>query len=377
MNDVIKKISINPQLGVTLAHQVKEQFTWLIVSGMIKPGDRLPSVRHLADYLNINLHTVRNAYALLESNGLVATRQGWGTKALTPDPLRIAESLNKIRSHTVGMILPSLSQPVYHDLLRGIQEIADSNQTMIFVCNTFDQSTLAWRYLNQLLSKGVDGIIVVSEDIEQYMPGESDLSLNKSLGIPFVSVDLPRSKGYSVAMDLEAVGYQATKHMIQHGHQRIGLITYGFESVDYRLEDHGYHRALKEAGIVNDSGLIAPVQGFNAAEGKQAADRLLKLPQPPSAIFAISDSMAVGAMQAIKAAGLRIPEDIALIGFNDIPIASMLDPPLTSFSMPSYSMGTEAMKMLMSLIQGKKPKRRKIILPTPLVTRQSCGCRNE
>jgi len=377
VDNIIKKIFINPHRGITLAHQVKGQFAWLIVSGIIKPGDRLPSIRHLAKHLNINLHTVRNAYSMLESDGLVVTRQGWGTKALSPDPLRIAQSLNKIRSHTIGVIIPSLSHPVYHDLLRGIQEIADSDQSMIFVCNTQDQSTQAWRYLNQLLSKGVDGIIVASQDIEQYQTGESDLPLSKSLGIPVVSVDTPKSKGYSVNMDLEAVGYQATKHLIGHGHQRIGLITYGFESVDYRLEDLGYKRALQEAIIENDPTLIAPVQGFNPAEGKQAADRLLKLPQPPSAIFAISDYMAVGAMQAIKAVGLHIPNDIALIGFNDIPISAMLDPPLTSFSMPSYRLGTEVMKMLMSLIQGKKPKRNKIILPTPLVTRQSCGCKIE
>lgn len=374
MDNIIRKITINPQRGVTLAHQVKGQIAWFIVSGIIKPGERLPSVRHLAEYLNINLHTVRNAYAMLESDGFVATHQGWGTKVLTPDPLRIAESLNTNRSHTIGVILPSLSHPVYHDLLRGIQEIADSDQSMVFVCNTQDQSTQAWRYLNQLLSKQVDGIIVASQDIEQYQTCGSDLPLSESLCVPYISVDTPNSKGYSVDMDLENVGYQATKHLIQHGHQRVGLITYGFESVDYRLEDLGYKRALQEAGYLNDPTLIVPVQGFNAADGKQAADRLLKLPQPPSAIFAISDSMAMGAIQAIRAAGLHIPDDIGLIGFNDIPLAAMCDPPLTSFSMPSFSMGTEAMKMLTSLIDGKKPPRRKIILPTPLVTRQSCGC---
>ena len=377
MDYILNQISVNPQRGVTLAHQVKQQITWLIVSGMIQPGVRLPSIRRLAEHLSINLHTVRNAYSLLESEGLVETRQGWGTKALAPDPLRIARMSATIRSHTIGVIVPSLINPVYHDLLRGIQEIADNDQSMIFVCNTQEETSQAWRYLNQLLSKQVDGIIVASQNIEQFIPEESTPPASKSIGVPLVSVDCPDSSSYSVSMDLEAVGYQATKHLIQHGYQRVGLITFGFEKAKYRLEDHGYRRAFQEAGIQIDPDLIEMVQGFDPADGKQAANRLLKLPQLPSAIFAITDQMAMGAMQAIKAAGLRIPQDIALIGFNDIPVAAMLDPPLTSISMPGYRMGIEAMKLLTSLILGKKPKRRKLILPTALVIRQSCGCRDE
>ncbi len=144
----------------------------MIVSGRIKPGDRLPSVRRLAEYLNINLHTVRNAYSQLESEGLVETRQGWGTKALAPDPMRIAQSSGTTRSHTIGAIIPSLINPVYLNLLQGIQEIADNDQSMIFICNTQDEPSEGWRYLNQLLSKQVDGIIVASQDIEQYIVGE-------------------------------------------------------------------------------------------------------------------------------------------------------------------------------------------------------------
>lgn len=377
MDNIISQISVNPQRGVTLAHQIKQQITWLIVSGLIKPGDRLPSVRRLAEYLNINLHTVRNAYSLLESEGLVETRQGWGTKALAPDPLRIAQISATIRSHTIGLIVPSLINPFYHELLKGIQEIADNDQSMIFVCNTQDEPSEAWRYLNQLLSKQVDGIIVTSQDIEQFIPEELDPPTSKSIGIPLVSVDCPESSAYSVSIDLEAVGYEATQHLVQHGHQRVGLITFGFEGADFRLEDLGYRRALQEAGIQEDPDLIMVERGFDPAAGVQAANRLLKLPQPPSAIFAITDLMAMGAMQAIRAAGLRIPHDVALIGSNDIPSADMLDPPLTSISMPGYRMGIEAMKLLTSLINGKKPKRRKINLPTKLVIRQSCGCRND
>ena len=377
MEEIYNRIRVNPQVGTTLAQQVKDQIEWMIVSRTINPGDRLPSVRKLAKHLSINLHTIRNAYAKLESEGLVDTRQGWGTEVLQLDILRIAESVSKIRSHTIGVIVPSLHHAVYHNLLRGIQEVADNDQSMIFVCNTQDQSAQAWRYLNQLLAKGVDGIIVASVDIEQYQPEDSNQPLSESLGVPYVSVDTPKSKGYTVNMDLENVGYQATKHLLDHGHRRIGLITYGFESLDYRPEDSGYKRAIQEERMNIEPDLIIPVQSFSSADGKKGAERLLDLPHPPSAIFAISDSLAAGAVQAIQSAGMEIPNDIALVGFNDIPLAAMLDPPLTTFSMPSYQMGIEAMNMLVRLINGTKPKQRSIIFPTPLVGRRSCGCRNE
>jgi LacI family transcriptional regulator len=377
VHNIYDDISINPQQGVTLARQVKQQITWLIASGKIQPGDRLPSVRRLAEHLSINMHTVRNAYSMLENEGLVTTRQGWGTKALAADPLQMAQSKVLVRSHTIGVILPSLINPFYHDFLQGIQEVADSDQSMIFVCNTQSEPLEGWRYVNQLLAKEVDGIIVTSQDIERFIPANFASTREKPLGVPFVSVDWPDSNTYSVTIDLESAGYQATKHLIEHGHQRIGLITFGIEPEDFRLEDLGYRRALTEAGIQTDPDLIAQVQNFDASAGKQGAKKLLNLPEPPSAIFAITDLMAMGVIQEIKARGLRIPRDIALVGFNDIPLAAMLEPPLTSVSVSGYHMGVEAMKLLACLIRGEQPKRRKIITPTALISRQSCGCLDE
>jgi DNA-binding LacI/PurR family transcriptional regulator len=272
------------------------------------------------------------------------------------------------------VILPSVSNPVYHDILQGIQTIADQDQTLIFVCNTLEQPTLAWRYLNQLLSKGVDGIIVSSLNIESFNPQKSEKSLSESLPVPLVSIDTPESEGFSVNVDLADVGYQATKHLIQHGHQRIGLITYGFESLEYRMEDLGYKRALQEAGIPIEKELIIPVQGFESIDGRNGANRLLALTNPPTAVFTISDLLAVGVYQAINSSGLSIADDIALVGFNNNPIAEFLDPGLTTFDFPGSQLGIIAMEMLVTLIKGDQPHKPTSFLPTPMIIRQSCGC---
>jgi DNA-binding LacI/PurR family transcriptional regulator len=374
VDHILKQFSINKKSGFTIAHQIKRQIIWLLVSGTIKPADLLPSIRELARHLHINLHTVRNAYALLESDGLVETRQGLGTIVLEFDPIRIGKSVGQVSSHTVGVILPSLSNPVYHDVLRGIQEIADLDQTMIFVCNTLDQHALAWRYLNQLVSKQVDGLIVSSLDIESFNPYSSEKTLSEALKVPYVSIDTPKSTGYSVNIDLEKVGYQATRHLIEHGHKRIGLITYGYDPFNTRLEDRGYQRAIQEADLEIDPNLIAAVQGFTYADGEEGAEQLLSQDQPPSALFAISDTIAMGAIQAINSADLNVPDDIAVIGFNDIPTSSIIDPGLTTFSMPSYEMGKKAMDLLRIQIDGGTISQQQITLPTPLVTRGSCGC---
>ena len=114
--------------------------------------------------------------------------------------------------------------------------------------------------------------------------------------------------------------------------------------------------------------------GFDIASGAEGARRLLMLTPPPTAIFAIADMMAIGVLQAIKQAGLKVPKDIALAGFNDIPLASQVEPPLTTVNAPSYLLGVKAMQMLQALMTGHSPADQTIQLPTVLVVRQSCGC---
>jgi DNA-binding LacI/PurR family transcriptional regulator len=130
---------------------------------------------------------------------------------------------------------------------------------------------------------------------------------------------------------------------------------------------------LREAGLAPDPALIARVPAFDMAAGAEGARRLLALNPPPTAIFAIADNLALGAMTAIKGAGLRIPQDLALVGFNDIPIAGLVDPPLTSVAAPAREMGMQAMRMLKDLIAGRPPAQAQIALPLSLIVRASCG----
>jgi DNA-binding LacI/PurR family transcriptional regulator len=154
----------------------------------------------------------------------------------------------------------------------------------------------------------------------------------------------------------------------------VGLITYSVELANVSPVQRGYQRALREAGIAGKPEYIANVHGFDTTAGAEGARKLLALEHRPTAIFAISDPLAIGAICALQQAGVRIPEQLAITGFNDVPLAALITPPLTTVSARAYQMGLEAMKMLQSLIAGKRPKRQQILLPTTLVIRQSCGC---
>lgn len=371
--NTLERIHLNPHLDTTLAQQLKQQIGWFIASGELKPGDILPSVRQAAAHLHINLHTVRHAYQKLEADSLVETRQGWGTRVLPYDLQRVAQLANALPSHTVGVIIPSLTNPFYHAFLQGVEAAASQARTMLFMCVTHDDPGEARRYYAQLASKNVDGILLASQDDRPFLPPEGAHAGQGGTSLPLVTVDWPASAGYAVSLNLESAGYQATRHLLEHGHRRVGLITYLLGIPNVQPVNRGYQRALQEAGVDGNPDWIAAVPGFDTRAGAEGGQKLLALRQPPSAIFAITDLLAIGAMGVIQQAGLQVPRDVALAGFNDIPLAGLVNPPLTTVSAPAAQMGLEAMKMLQSLMAGKRPLRQHLLLPTSLVIRQSCG----
>jgi DNA-binding LacI/PurR family transcriptional regulator len=372
--DIYSKLHVSPRLDATLVVQIKEQLTWLIASGQIQPGDILPSVRSMASRLSVNLHTVRSAYQKLESQGLVETRQGVGTRVLPYDPQLFMQASSAIRSNMVGIILPDMNNPIYGQFVRGVEHIARPEHTLLLVCDMHDEIEEGLLYFQKLSEKKVDGILAVSFSLSEHLPISGSQPEIASGVMPIVTVDWSEGDGYNVVSDQESGAYQAVRHLVEHGHRRIGRINYSMGQPSVLQTKAGYRRALAEAGIEADPALSVDVHGFLVPAGAEGARKLLSLDQPPSAIFAASDLMAVGALRAIKARGLHVPRDIALVGIDDIPNMDLIDPPLTTVSLPAFEMGRQAMQMLSCLISGKQPAHSNVRLPTALVVRQSCGC---
>ncbi len=157
---ILEKLAVNTDTDLALWLQIKQQLTWLIASGQIQPGEKLPSVRQLADHLGINLHTVRAAYQKLEAESLVTTRHGSGTVVLEFDPTRVAQQAPSVRTHTVGVLVPRLSNPFFPAFLQGVEDVARQNHTLLFICNTDDDPLTGRVYLDQLIAKKADGLIV-------------------------------------------------------------------------------------------------------------------------------------------------------------------------------------------------------------------------
>jgi LacI family transcriptional regulator len=176
-----------------------------------------------------------------------------------------------------------------------------------------------------------------------------------------VSVDVENREGARAAV----------AHLIALGHRRIGLINGQLQMEVALARRDGYKQALLESAIPIDSALM--VEGFySEAQSYRAMERLLALPDPPSAVFAASDGMAIGALQAIRHRGLRVPEDVALVGYDDVPIAALATPPLTTVHQPIGEMGAHAVRLLIEQIRGQHPVNN-VRLPARLVVRESCG----
>ena len=368
--DVAAQIRVDPALSATLAQQVREQLTWLISRGVVVAGDELPSVRSLAVSLGINYHTVRSAYRRLEADGLVETRPGRRSRIARFDPRHLWPPETATRTHLVGVVVPSLG-PFYVELLEGALDAARSAGVLLVVATTGDDQVRALRSIAQLAAKGADGVVVVSHDISNLVAGGEEIASGRLL--PLVAVDRPGSVGLSVEADLEGAGYLAARHLVEDGHREIGLVTHETPLSNVVPIEAGYRRALAEAGLHADERYLVRVGSWGLEAGAAAADGLLAGPARPTALVAISDLLAIGAMRQLRRAGLRVPGDIAVTGIDDSPLAALVDPPLTSVTLPARAMGARAVATLQGAWGDAAPAPTRSVLGVRLTIRDSCG----
>jgi LacI family transcriptional regulator len=282
-------------------------------------------------------------------------------------PSAVARSLKNDKTQTIGMMIPNNSNPYFAELIQGIEDASFKLGYNIILCNAYDDPEKQAAYIRVLMEKRIDGLILVSS-------GSSDeLSrLLASQNIPMVLVDreVEGVEADFVEADHEQGGYIATKYLIDLGHRDIACVSGPIDLLPSRDRVVGYLRALKEAGIRFRLDYLVR-SDFTSEGGYNAFTQLLALKQPPTAIFASNDLMAIGGICAASEARVRIPEDLSVMGYDDIALASFSTPRLTTVAQPKYEMGELTARVLVDRIAGvnRAPHREK--LQSELIVRQS------
>lgn len=286
-----------------------------------------------------------------------------------PNP--IARSLATNQTHELGFIVSDITNPFLADVARGIQRYAWEYGYSVTIIMTDSNQEMELEAIKFLIDRRADGIIITPPETDA---NNFEILKQAKKGHRFVLIGRHvEHENVSFVSTSTATGeYNATKYLISLGHRRIAHIQASLRMGYGRGKVSGYKKALEEAGIPFDPHLVVP-SGFLSIEyGEKACEELLKLPQIPTAITATNDLVAIGALNAIKNAGLRVPDDISVVGFDDIIYAKNTRPPLTTVSQPALRLGTIAAHTLLQSMQSK-PYEKETILDCELVVRESTG----
>jgi LacI family transcriptional regulator, galactose operon repressor len=286
---------------------------------------------------------------------------------------RSARSLPGGRTSVVGVMVPLVEPEYFARILGGAIDALYEQDLQVVLASTLHLRGRAVTQLARLTNGTTDGAVLI-------LPEESseELRMLAESGYPLVVID-PLARTDEIVSTVSATnalgGRTATEHLLSLGHRRIGVITGVRDWLASVERLSGHNAALASAGVPLDPALV--VESDWAIEGGEtAADALLALPEPPSAIFAFNDNMAVGALRAAQARGLRVPEDLSLVGFDDSEQASTVTPPLTTIRQPLAEMGRMAVSLLLRQLENQRVEALRIELQTRLVVRESTATRS-
>jgi LacI family transcriptional regulator len=283
-------------------------------------------------------------------------------------PNALARSLRLQSTQMVALIIPDITNPHYPMMARGLQDALVEHSYNTFICNTDNDEQQEKEFIADAIQRQVDGIVISSlhfkaQALQEYIEkGIIFLSIGPAIDDPRVDQVITSSREGAKA---------ATLHLIKHGHQRIGMIGGVPDLIPGEARLLGYREALEEMQIPFEPDLV--VEGnFVQSGGKQAMHKLLALPQRPTAVFCANDLMAIGALEVAREAGLAIPHDLALVGYDDIESASLVSPALTTVVNPGYEMGQSGGKLLLERMKGQyEGPGRRVVVPHRLIQRAS------
>lgn len=283
-------------------------------------------------------------------------------------PNAVARGLASKKTTTVGVIIPDISSMFISELARGIEDIATMYKYNVILSNSDQNKDKELQLINTMYEKQVDGILFMGGNIQdEHVENFSSSSVPVVIAATYDETNtIP-----SVNIDYKKAACEATQLLIDNGHNHPAFV-YGQEDIKKRnaLKYEGYMQAIKESGVAINKDFIVRT-GYSYEAGIEGAQQLLALNERPTAIFAASDEMAVGVIHGIQDAGLSVPEDIEVIGFNNTRLSTMVRPKLTTIVQPTYDIGAVSMRLLTKFMNKEEVEEKKVILPHRIIERNS------
>lgn len=328
------------------------------------------TIKDIARMAEVSTATVSKIVNHKDKNISDATRQR--VLALIEEynyvPNRVASSMVTKKTHSIGLVIPDIANPFFPEIARGVEDIANKHGYHVILCNTDNDLKKEVGYIAMLQEKMVDGIILTASSMRT---GDS-LDLSR-IHVPVITVDRDieesKIKG-KIIVDNASGAYEAVKYMLNKGYKRILHLAGPSTSGPSRERYRGYLKAHEEMGVKVTDKLF--IEGFYTSEwGYEGIRDILEGEITFDAVFCGNDLIALGAMKALKETGHKIPDDIGIVGFDDIYMTTMIEPRLTTVHQPNYQMGYKAAQMLIDFIEEKTVDKKEEILKTELIIRES------
>lgn len=339
-------------------------------TGTRSDGSKAPSIYDVAREARVSVFTVS---AVINNKGRVSATLGRRVEAairkLNYRPNLLARSLAKQQTHTIGMVVTDIANPFFPAIVRAAEDAAQKAGYSVLLCNSDDKQDKEALYLELLISKRVDGIIL-NKTPGRLSAAQRIMLSDSNVPIVLLMRTCPGLKADLVQTDDQKGAYDAVAHLARIGHKRIALVGGPLHVSNARARQRGYLKALESAGLHFDPKLVFEGD-YRIDSGHRAG--LALLPHRPDAVLVTNYLMTVGFMSAADEIGMRCPEEFALVSFDDYPWLGCFRPRLTTIELPKYELGDTAVRLLLDRIQENKGRARSVTLLPQLRVRESCG----
>ncbi|GLT14731.1 MULTISPECIES: DNA-binding transcriptional regulator CytR [Vibrio] len=284
-------------------------------------------------------------------------------------PNSLARNLRRNESKTIIVIVPDICDPYFTEIIRGIEDTAAEHNYLVLLGDSGQQLKRESSFVNLVFTKQADGMLLLGTDV----PFDVSKPEQKNLPPLVMACEYaPELELPTVHIDNLTAAFDVVNYLTQMGHKKVAEMSGPAEASLCQFRHQGFQQALRRAGIEMNPNY--QVHGdFTLESGVTAANKLLSLPEPPTAIFCHNDSMAIGAIQQAKKQGFRVPQDLSIVGFDDIQFSQYCDPPLTTIAQPRYEIGKQSMLMLLEILKGREVRAGSRLLEANLVVRNSAA----